>query len=391
MQFSLCRASAAVALLALASAQVEQSLSGSISQYPSLSLFRSLLKAAPDDFDTVLSKKSTNITILIPTDDAITKYLSSSGVSDISELKPDDVQTFFSYHIMAASLKSTDFEDRPDGMTIPTLLQGQQFNNRTAGSGLEQAFGKAAGGQVLVASTAKHSGKRRSKRQLNGPSVTLRAGLAQDVVMTAVDGEWGPDNVNSFQTVDNVLAPPRPCSTTVRSAGDPRLSGLDTALNRTELWPALDSSPNVTCLAPSTEAFNKAGDPQLKLGKADLTGALLAHTLSEVTYTDYLEDGQVLGTLNKTTVRVHIKSDGIYFNNAKVIKPNVLTNNGLIHILDSLIGADEAAEPSGTSTSSGSVPSPTTVASPSSTTNGAARTLLGYSAVVGLLAGFWIM
>ena len=201
MHVSLSRASAAVALLALASAQVEQSLSSSISQYPSLSLFRSLLKAAPDDFDTVLTKKSTNITILIPTDDAISKYLSSSGVSDISELKPDDIQTFFAYHVMAASLKASDFEN-PDGITVPTLLQGQQFNNRTAGTGLQQAFGKDADGQVLFASMKKDTGKRRSKRDLNGPSVTLRAGLAQDVEMTAVDGEWGPDKANTFQTVD---------------------------------------------------------------------------------------------------------------------------------------------------------------------------------------------
>jgi uncharacterized surface protein with fasciclin (FAS1) repeats len=54
--------------------------------------------------------------------------------------------------------------------------------------------------------------------------------------------------------------------------------------------------------------------------------------LDQVTYTDYLTDGMVIGTLNKTTVRVFIKGDDIYFNNAKVIKANVLTNNGLIHM-----------------------------------------------------------
>jgi uncharacterized surface protein with fasciclin (FAS1) repeats len=57
-----------------------------------------------------------------------------------------------------------------------------------------------------------------------------------------------------------------------------------------------------------------------------------AHTLDEVTYSNYLRDGQVIGTLNKTEVRVRIIDDEIYFNNAKVIEANVLTNNGLIHM-----------------------------------------------------------
>lgn len=39
-----------------------------------------------------------------------------------------------------------------------------------------------------------------------------------------------------------------------------------------------------------------------------------------------------IGTLNGTTVRVSFQGDDIYFNNAKVIKANVLTNNGLIHM-----------------------------------------------------------
>jgi hypothetical protein len=37
-------------------------------------------------------------------------------------------------------------------------------------------------------------------------------------------------------------------------------------------------------------------------------------------------------TLNNLTVRVTIKDGDIYFNNAKVVEPNVLTNNGLVHM-----------------------------------------------------------
>lgn len=60
-----------------------------------------------------------------------------------------------------------------------------------------------------------------------------------------------------------------------RSSRRSELSALDSALNKTGLWETLDRTPNVTCLAPSTTAFRKAGNPQISLGKADLTGALL--------------------------------------------------------------------------------------------------------------------
>ncbi|KAK7419048.1 hypothetical protein QQX98_003550 [Neonectria punicea] len=332
MRLSLSGTLASLALFAFADAQtIPDELASAISDYPDLSLFRSLLLSSPDGLTTALAKKTTNITVLIPTDDAITKYLSTSGVSNLTDLNAEDVQTFFQYHTMAASLKAADFES-PRGMTVPTLLQEEKFNNRSAGPVMQQQFGAQAEGQVLVAS-AQNSSSSKAKRQSSGPTVDLRAGLAQDAEMTAVDGSWGPKDANSFQIVDNVLIPPRNCSTTVRSFSDKRLDAFDNVLKRSGMWPVIDTSFNLTCLGPSKEAFSKAGNPQTSLSKSDLTDILLLHTLKEVTYTDHLEDGMLLETFNNLTVRVNIKNNDIYFNNAKVIEANVLTNNGLIHML----------------------------------------------------------
>jgi uncharacterized surface protein with fasciclin (FAS1) repeats len=65
-----------------------------------------------------------------------------------------------------------------------------------------------------------------------------------------------------------------PCSTTIRGIAD-NLKALDNALNRSGLYPALDTSPNVTCLAPSSEAFKNAGNPDSALEPSVLQGALL--------------------------------------------------------------------------------------------------------------------
>ncbi|KAG6986966.1 hypothetical protein FocnCong_v003637 [Fusarium oxysporum f. sp. conglutinans] len=98
--------------------------------------------------------------------------------------------------------------------------------------------------------------------------------------------------------------------------------------------------------------------------------SLRAHTLNEVTYSNYLRDGQVIGTLNKTEVRVRIIDNDIFFNNAKVIEANVLTNNGLIHILDSVIQA--GGKPSETSTGTSTAETASATSSGSQTTSSSA-------------------
>ena len=99
-------------------------------------------------------------------------------------------------------------------------------------------------------------------------------------------------------------------------------------MNRSGLWSALDSHPNITCLGPSNNAFSTAGNPDATLNQTALQGALLFHTLPEVAYSDYLYDGQEFTSLQNMTVKVSIKGEGndkqIYFNNAKVLDANVL-------------------------------------------------------------------
>ncbi len=65
-----------------------------------------------------------------------------------------------------------------------------------------------------------------------------------------------------------------PCSNTIRTLSS-SLNGLDNALNRSGLYPVLDTSPNVTCLAPNNEAFKSAGSPEASLNQSALSSALL--------------------------------------------------------------------------------------------------------------------
>ncbi|KAH7121752.1 FAS1 domain-containing protein [Dactylonectria estremocensis] len=407
MRASLCRLATSVALLGFVAAQSSDprsQLSAALNGYPDLTLFQSLLSVAKDPFDQVVKSDTSDITVLVPTNEAIGKYLKKSGITNVTDLNAADLVTFFSYQIMAASLKGDDFKGSK-GMVVPTFLKGAEYNNRSAGPELEKQYGDdRAAGQVLFASE-KDPSTRRMKRQGAGPVVDIRAGLAQDAEMQTVDVAWGSDGVNTFQIVDSVLSPPRNCSTTIRSFPDLELKSLDDSLVKAQLWPTLDAAFNVTCLAPTTEAFKKAGDPQVTASKDEVSQLLLAHTLGEVTYSNFLTDGQVIGTLNNTKVTVHLKGNDIYFNNAKVIEANVLTNNGLLHVLDSVIKAEDdvSAKATGSSTSSASKPSSTSASgtasgteAPSSTTasvattsetNAASALAIGYTGVLAMAAG----
>jgi len=149
------------------------------------------------------------------------------------------------------------------------------------------------------------------------------------VSVSSKGGDEGTD------TRHRVLEPPRPCSNTIRGINE--LESLDRALNRSGIWPVLNASPNVTCLAPNKAAFEAAGSPDSKLDQADLISALTFHTLPQPLYTNFLKDGMEIKSLANLTVRISVNDSGTYFNDAKVVRLNVLTNNGMVHVLDKVM------------------------------------------------------
>lgn len=117
------------------------------------------------------------------------------------------------------------------------------------------------------------------------------------------------------------LTLPENCAKTIRNQG---LSSLDSAINRTHLWDDLNNSPNYTCLGPNNNAFADANHPETNLNASALESAMEMHTISQVLYTNFLMDGQEYLSDNKMTIRVSVRGEDIYFNDAKVIGANVM-------------------------------------------------------------------
>jgi len=243
-------------------------------------LFQTLLDVGGSFIDDVVGDKREGLTILVPEDDAVDDFMKKNSITDFASFSQGDtLKTIFKYHVLASNVSQEDYAANL-GLVVPTLLKDEKFNNRTAGSAITIKFGDDATGQVIYFSKSPIATV--SKRQgggLENAIVNIRHGVEQTAKVTVVDGTWGDNRSNKYQLVNTILVPPQPCSTTIqrpkKEDASSKLKALDDALVKTGLYPALDTAKNVTCLAPSTDAFKKAKDPQESLGNDELTKALL--------------------------------------------------------------------------------------------------------------------
>ncbi|EON99880.1 putative beta-ig-h3 fasciclin protein [Phaeoacremonium minimum UCRPA7] len=280
----------ALCLSQIAHCQIGADLGTTIAKYPELSQFGKVLNDNPSLTSVFPANTTHGITLLVPNNDAFEKLYNETGVS-IEGIGNKRLVSILKYHIMMANLTSQNFTDSR-GLTVPTLLREEQYNNRTAGPALVDKYGKdPAQGQVVYISKDPINPAKLRVRQ-NTSNVSLRGGLGSVASIEPVNAQW---SLGYIQITDT-----------------------------SALYPVLDHTPNVTCLAPSTGAFQDAGSPDQNLNQTELKNALLFHTLHEVAYTDYLVDGTRLESAAGLDVLVTIKGNDIYFNDAKVISPNVL-------------------------------------------------------------------
>jgi uncharacterized surface protein with fasciclin (FAS1) repeats len=149
-----------------------------------------------------------------------------------------------------------------------------------------------------------------------------RSTSAYKILPCVSDALYPPQLANfKGQRESRFLTLPEHCSTTIRNLS---LNSLDSAINRTGIWDDLDNSPNYTCLGPTNQAFANADHPEINLNGSALATAMHMHTIPQVLYTNFLEDGQEYLSDNNLTIRVTIQGGDLYFNDAKVTNPNVM-------------------------------------------------------------------
>ncbi len=117
-----------------------------------------------------------------------------------------------------------------------------------------------------------------------------------------------------------------------------------TAINQSNMAALLSSLQNgpYTVFAPTNQAFNKLPQDRVEsllssTNNTELTRILNYHIVPGMITSRYLRDGQTLTTVNGEKLYVTIQNNQISINGARVIIPNAVSNNGIIHVVDSVI------------------------------------------------------
>jgi uncharacterized surface protein with fasciclin (FAS1) repeats len=140
-----------------------------------------------------------------------------------------------------------------------------------------------------------------------------------------------------IHVIDEVLLPPT--GDIVETAVAAGFSTLATALTAANLVDALKAEGPFTVFAPTEEAFAALPEGALDGLLADLdalTDVLLYHVVSGQIFSGNLADGATAETLQGQSVTVDL-SDGVKIDNANVTVADIITKNGVIHVIDAVL------------------------------------------------------
>jgi uncharacterized surface protein with fasciclin (FAS1) repeats len=216
-------------------------LSGALAQYPSLSTLRQLVNQQPTIINALFGNNK-NLTVLAPSNEAFTEYTAKNH-QQLASVSTELLSNTLSYHILAGGLPYSRF-DTTRGLTVPTLLTGELYNNRSAGVSLAASFGPGANGQVVLI-------QKNSDGYVQVQASQLRVNL------TGLDKQWSGGYI---QMVDKIFDLPKNCTETMEDTEG--LGTLYDALEDSGAYGPIDTMANVTCLGPNDDAFNEAGNPQ---------------------------------------------------------------------------------------------------------------------------------
>ena len=150
--------------------------------------------------------------------------------------------------------------------------------------------------------------------------------------------------------INNVLTLPLDISTTAVDAG---LSAAAGAIVSANLTNTLNRGTNLTFFAPNNAAFQAIGSAVSNLTATQLSAILEYHVLNgTVAYSTSLTNGTKLTAANGGTLSITRSNGTVFVNSAKVVTPDLLVANGVLHIIDNVLNPNATsatANPTATS------------------------------------------
>lgn len=296
----------ALALSGYATAQSRVNLTAALeSENSTLSELSGLLRAQPSLLRDL--GRLRNVTILAPSNDAIKDLLNDTAVARMVENDPSSVAAILQYHVLNGTYYASNISDTP--AFVPTLLNNATYANVTGGQRVEA--------------------------MAMGDTVSFYSGFRQQSNVTKADLNFTGGVIH---IINKVLAVPKNLSDTAIAAN---LSAVAGALTESKLVTNLTNEKNITVFAPSNSAFANIGSVLTNLSESDLESILKYHVVNNTLgYSSTLKNGS-LTTSEGEKLNIVIHNGTVFVNEAKVIVPDVLIANGVVHVIDAVLNPDK--------------------------------------------------
>ncbi len=173
------------------------------------------------------------------------------------------------------------------------------------------------------------------------------ASAATAAALTLTPAAALPTPVGTTQPVITVAQAQR--DIVEKATADPSLTTLVALLKQVGIAEDFRGFGRFTIFAPTDTAFAAVPSEVLSVLRSD--SALLAQVLSYHAVADTnpytskdLKDGQKLRTLQRSPLEVRFKDGGVYAGDARVVQPDILAVNGVIHKIDKVLIPADLAE-----------------------------------------------
>ncbi|TLS25150.1 hypothetical protein PpBr36_07933 [Pyricularia pennisetigena] len=310
---------AAVALAQTNTNGSSTSLTAALASQPDLSNMIALLSTQPT-FMAQLSLAQ-NVTFLAPSNNALNDFLNGPNATPLNRTTPLGVAALLSYHVLNGTFYDSEIND--DTRVVNTALNLAPYSNITGGQRI--SFRRQDGNATFFSGLMEMS-------SVTTPNINYTGGV--------------------IHVINRVLTLP---VNDTRTLTDLNLTAAAGAIRRADLSTRLDRLRDVTMFIPNNEAFDRVGSSfeDSKMSADQLSQVLQYHIVqgSRPFYTSALANSS-LTTLNGARLTFTNTSNGVFVNSAKIVSSNVLTNNGVIHVIDNVLNpnnVDARPDPSATS------------------------------------------
>ncbi|KAI8070632.1 FAS1 domain-containing protein [Gilbertella persicaria] len=289
----------------------------------------------------LLNSTDNNFTAFIPNDRAITRlssmyksYARKQNMTvhgdyppanfSISNITAADIVT---YHVANGSYQLSNFTWNANA--IPSLLNNSELD--PLGNGLPLLVTSNVTAERIANSSWFNYNRQYLKYQVGN-------GLkGANVRVKDVGASNGWANV-----IDSVLMPPGKPSTVLSNDSDTKIL-FNLVKQHPDLVNTLNNGSNFTLLAPNNNALR--GVDFKSLSNDTIKSIILTHVIPGIYYSSNISlaaaqnNGNIsVSTLNNYTLPISVNGSRILINDtARVVDPNVLFNNGVMHVINKLL------------------------------------------------------